>query len=94
MSEAITLPLVEGDKAACALGLPGGILVLAVRELYNRARVEQLYSIDEAAAVLGKSRRFVWGLVDDGALAPFYFVGSQRRIPESALQRYLDARVV
>lgn len=88
------LVILDDGRAAVVLGLPGGVLMLAVREAWNRATAEQLYSVEEVAEILGCSVRKVWGLVDSRDLAPTHLVGRQRRIPDSAVVRYQAARAI
>lgn len=84
--------MLDNGKAACALALPTGAVFLAVREAWDRASAVQLYSAEEVAEIFGVSVRTIWSLVSDGQLAPTYLVGRQRRIPEQAVARYLEAR--
>lgn len=58
-------------------------------------QAEQLYTPDEACNLLGLGKTRLYELMDSGAIAPTYKLSHKaRRIPESAIKRYLESRII
>jgi len=68
--------------------------VVALRRAAAR-RVEQHYSVQQAAELLAVSERTIWRRVQDRSITPVIHLSPRDiRIPASALQAYLDSLAV